>query len=394
MAHDLSRSALDHANPAVERKRLSGLVEISGQTDRVVVARASPGRRVTQGDVARVAGVHSTTVSLALRDSPALPPETRLRIKKLALEMGYFPDPMLQALVSYREACRGDRPLRTIAVLTNGPTEWGWRDCAPHEEAFVGMQHRAQELGFALEHFWLGCRDGVAHPPGLPALTASAPGFLLMANSGGTRPWEEMDGSLVHAVQVGHWSPDLPFTRVKDDEHATLKLALERVSALGYSRPGLVISAVDDDSRHAAWSVYFAAERMRACGRLDLPALTLQNPRGGGSREALATWCIDCNPDVVLGLGSGIFESLQDVNATRGREIGYADLRLSPGSALAGVTSVRERIGQCAVDLLVGLLRQNEGNRLRTATCLSLTGPWRDGAGLRRVSGSTRLASC
>ena len=36
------------------------------------------------------------------RNHPRLPEATRLRIQKLATEMGYTPDPFLRALVSYR----------------------------------------------------------------------------------------------------------------------------------------------------------------------------------------------------------------------------------------------------------------------------------------------------
>jgi len=59
-------------------------------------------QRVTMRQVATRAGVHSTTVSLALRNHPSLPVETRERLQALAKEMGYRPDPMLGALMHYR----------------------------------------------------------------------------------------------------------------------------------------------------------------------------------------------------------------------------------------------------------------------------------------------------
>ena len=56
-------------------------------------------RRVTLADIARVCSVHVTTVSLALRNSPRLPAETRERIQSTARRLGYTPDPWLRALV-------------------------------------------------------------------------------------------------------------------------------------------------------------------------------------------------------------------------------------------------------------------------------------------------------
>ena len=57
-------------------------------------------RRVTLADIAKRADVHVTTVSLAMRNHPRLPEETRKRIQALAEEMGYRPDPMMRALVA------------------------------------------------------------------------------------------------------------------------------------------------------------------------------------------------------------------------------------------------------------------------------------------------------
>jgi len=52
-------------------------------------------RRVTMSDVALAAHVHKSTVSLALRNQPKLNAATRERIRKIAEELGYRPDPML-----------------------------------------------------------------------------------------------------------------------------------------------------------------------------------------------------------------------------------------------------------------------------------------------------------
>ena len=55
-------------------------------------------RRVTQLDVAREAGVHRSTVSLAFRNHPSIPAETRERVMRVAKKLGYTIDPMLAAL--------------------------------------------------------------------------------------------------------------------------------------------------------------------------------------------------------------------------------------------------------------------------------------------------------
>ena len=74
--------------------------------------------RISLADIARKAGVHITTVSLALRDSPRLPVATKTRIKTLADEMGYQPDPMLSALTAYRRNAKIQQTQGTLAWIT------------------------------------------------------------------------------------------------------------------------------------------------------------------------------------------------------------------------------------------------------------------------------------
>jgi len=57
---------------------------------------------VTIKDIARTAGVSHTTVSRALRGSPAISDETTARIRQLAQEMGYTPSAVAQSLLSRR----------------------------------------------------------------------------------------------------------------------------------------------------------------------------------------------------------------------------------------------------------------------------------------------------
>lgn len=61
-----------------------------------------PGR-VTIKDLARAAGVSTTTVSLALRDDARISQATRARVQAVAAQLGYSRDPALAALVALRD---------------------------------------------------------------------------------------------------------------------------------------------------------------------------------------------------------------------------------------------------------------------------------------------------
>lgn len=69
-------------------------------------------RRVTIATIAEQAGVHRSTVSLALRDDPRLPVATRERIKGIARDLGYKPNHMARGLAG--------RSTDTVGILIPG----------------------------------------------------------------------------------------------------------------------------------------------------------------------------------------------------------------------------------------------------------------------------------
>ena len=56
----------------------------------------------SMSQLARVAGVHQSTVSRALRRDRSIPAATRQRIQALADKLGYRPHPLVSALVALR----------------------------------------------------------------------------------------------------------------------------------------------------------------------------------------------------------------------------------------------------------------------------------------------------
>ena len=102
-------------------------------------------KRLTQRDIARLAGVSQATVSLVLNASPAaqsrIPAETRDRVNKVIRETGYVADPAARRLVKGLN--------RILGVFTYEPA-------FPSEQAdfftpfLFGIEEAAQELGYDL----------------------------------------------------------------------------------------------------------------------------------------------------------------------------------------------------------------------------------------------------
>jgi len=75
--------------------------------------------RVTIKQVAEAAQVHYSTVSKALRGRGRIPTVTRNRILKIAGEIGYRQDSVMQALAAQRSRCSGLHRETRIVFLSN-----------------------------------------------------------------------------------------------------------------------------------------------------------------------------------------------------------------------------------------------------------------------------------
>src|SRR5689334_12380435 len=109
--------------------------------------------RTTQADVARRAGVHRTTVSLALKGHPRIPAATRKRIRRIADQLGYMPDPMLSSLVAYRSRNRPVAYRGSLAWLVSSALGFDWRDVPHFRNSYSGALARARRCGFEIELF-------------------------------------------------------------------------------------------------------------------------------------------------------------------------------------------------------------------------------------------------
>lgn len=356
-------------------------------------AGASPAARVTQNDIARAAGVHNTTVSLALRNSPAITEETRKRIHALAEQMGYHPDPALQALVAYRRGRITRDRKETIAYITNADTKWGWREMPAEELFYSGAGKKAAQYGYQLEHFWLG-------EPGMSQRRLSdmlfhrgITGALLASHRAAGDALLEFDWTRISAVKLGCFPHAPALHRVTADHHGVVQAAMKRALAAGYRRIGLVLPKAWDDSADQAWSSGFLIEQNRLPGlhRLPIHFHPVKSGDSSGGRhmvgasdtEKLAKWFAAFRPDVILSSWSVVGGDFAELGITVGRDVGFVDLFLTRSDQqLAGVRQNSERVGEVATEMLVNLMQQNLAGAPAVPTATLVEGVWCDGESL------------
>ncbi|MFH1496604.1 MAG: LacI family DNA-binding transcriptional regulator [Verrucomicrobiota bacterium] len=310
--------------------------------------------RVLIRDVAGRAGVSPATVSRALRDDPRIRAGVRARVRALADEMGYRPDPHLRALAKYRAQGRAAEFRGVLAWVTNERRRDGWRH---YEKAayFDGAKRRAAELGYDVEHFW-------ASEPGLtPARlrqilhTRGVRGVLLPPPSP-DRPRVELPWEGLAVVSFGCSRVEPRLHSIHNHHYRSMELLLAELKALGYRRPGLALSRSINASVDGAWSAAYFNFNYESAGALPVPLIA----DGWGAAELLA-WRSARRVDVVLSDSHHVLDWLRESGLKVPAQCGFAMTGRHRGHPdCAGIDENSPVIGASAVDLLTSLVERGE----------------------------------
>ncbi len=349
--------------------------------------------RITMATVAARAGVHTTTVSLALRNHPSLPLETRQRLQELAADMGYQRDPALTALVAYR---RGSRPTKgnpLLAYVTNWESRLGWKDHPAHLAFFEGAQRKGTELGYQLEHFWLR-EEGMTHRRMSHILHARGiTGVILASHEKEAGVPVDFEWSKFSAVKIDSVPCSRPLHMVTNDQRMIVALAMQRVMAAGYRRIGFVMPFWWDAFVARAWSGGFLAEQQRLDASDQIPILYFSTPLCLGRQapvndhavpqEQLSTWLRTHRPEVIVSCGPFVKAPLAELGVTIPKDIAFVDTFLeNPDGGVAGVHQNCHRVGELAVEAVAGQLQEHLAGIPTVPTATLVEGTWHDGASL------------
>lgn len=332
--------------------------------------------RVTQGDVARRVGLDRSTVSMALRNHPNIPPRTRERIVRAAEKLGYVPDPMLAALAAYRSQKRQAAFRGTLAWLIDSNYGYDWRDRPHFVEYHQGALKRGRALGYRLKIFDL-------HSPQMtPARTAAIlrarniSGILLCPQPQPDTilqfPWE-----FFSAVTFGYTLTKPQLHTVTATHYRAMLHTMRELSSLGYRRIGLALHEEHDRrTDHNYLAGYLVARQLDP--RLEtLPVLGAAYTDG----PAVRTWLRRCRPDAVVTGSVLTLETLRDLGIAVPGQVGLACPVLPWGeSRAAGVMENNPRIGAVAADFLVSMIQRGERGVPGTAERIHVEGRWQDGA--------------
>jgi LacI family transcriptional regulator/LacI family repressor for deo operon, udp, cdd, tsx, nupC, and nupG len=338
--------------------------------------------RLTHQDIARQADMDRSTVSLALQNHPRVARKTRERIQKLALEMGYKPDPMLAALAVY--SSRKKPPLfeGSLAWVVNRNTpasDWpddDWRKIGLFAEYFDGAKSRAAERGYKIEEFELDEKRLGAGRVANILRARNIRGVLLCPQPNASVslefPYEDFS-----CVTYGHTLEKPQLHKVVTSQYQSMITVMGKVRAAGYRRIGLMYSRRNSSrSIHNSLAGYLADE-------------FLHNPLNGippidPSEDDIKVWFHKYKPDAIV--SAHVIDGLEviETNGLRVPEDVALAMPVIPDRSgrIAGIYENSGHMGRMAVDLLVSMIHAGERGIPEVVHVTTVNGEWIPGDSL------------
>lgn len=345
-----------------------------------------PKRNTTLATLAVAAGCSVSTVSRALRGSPSLPQRTIERVRRTAERLGYQPNPLVSEVMrlmrgSHLAAARG-----TLAYLVFGDTREAWRRHLTYVGFFEGARARAKELGFSLEKFWT---DDPAMTPARLSQILRARGItgVIVGPSPGLPHAPKLDWTGFAPVKIGVPFADLPLPCAVSNQYRAMLQVIERLTAHGYRRLGLVLQEHQNIKTAGMWAAPLAYYEQHLRPSERVAPLILKTWQEG----EFSAWYRAHRPEVIIGLRSELMEWLRHQGSAVPKDTGFVHLdRCTEPGDFAGIDQRPREVGSAAVDLVVTLLLSNERKLQVAPRQLLVEGVWVEGPTIRTLGTGRR----
>ncbi|GHB99988.1 LacI family DNA-binding transcriptional regulator [Cerasicoccus arenae] len=343
-----------------------------------------PPKRPNMQHIADAAGVSKSAVSLALRKDPRIPEVTRKRIAKIAEDLGYRRNPVIDSLMTQLRA--GHQP--------NFRANLGLVNCSPEKDICKnhtfrrlreGVLRRSEQLGYGVEEFWLQQPD--LRPQRLKQilLARGIHGLILIAS---------LDQKTIHqhdysdfwndfacaVIGVTHFNDNL--NCASNDQYLTARRATQMVLEYGYKRPLLVVPTQDDKLLDDKFSAGFlSVVRFLSPENFLMPV----NYRDENLPETIAA-IQQHEPDVIITNKTELYDVMLDTGVSFPTDMGLVHLDWHDGIPhIAGMRQNNRVVGSAGVDLVAGQLYKNEFGPQKYPQVVQIESAWIHGPSVRKI---------
>jgi len=334
--------------------------------------------RITHKAVALAAKVDSSTVCLALNNSPKLPAATKERIVAIARKMGYQRDPMLSALAAYRRA--GSSPVfhGMLGWIVNSRSGYDWQLPPEYRDYHAGAKERAAHLGYQLAV--LDLNDYESNPQRLvDVLRARNIRGVLVCPQPDAHTLLSLNFGDLSAVSFGYTVKSPLLHLVTSHHYAALRMVLGELRARGYRRVGYAIpDSHNERLDHNYMAGYLLEQRTWPADQRLTPFVG--EPRLGPFRQ----WLREERPDAVVTTHYIFPEMIGALRIKVPQKLGVAIISLADSVRnYAGIDEDSREVGRVATGLLASLVERGEKGIPERPQRVLVRGAWREGATLQ-----------
>lgn len=327
---------------------------------------------VTLHDVAKAAGVHYSTVSLALRGNARIASTTRENVQKVAARLGYTAHPAARALVERRNSKTLRGPV--IAWIENHPPDVVQDSIGYRHLVLKGARRLAKTLGYSWQTFRIGT-DGVPADDLDANLRQAEAECVIIGQFIPGHAELQLDWERYCIVRVDSQFLSTPVHCVSSDRILNVRRAFKEMWLSGHRRIGLCTSRLQEDctrQRHAMG--YLMEEKCLDAPERIPPLFYPYGTRPKELTKELSLWIAKHQPTVVL----HDFDSrwLGPPPANHVRWINLCETHVRPG--FGGIDPMAAKVGEKAVETVAMLLRTGERGIPRFAHDTYVEGRWSD----------------
>lgn len=322
-------------------------------------------RPITIRHLAKLSRVSDATVSMALRNHPAISAATRDRVQALAKKLGYRGNVLVSALLTQVRRGKVDTSGQVIALLQEGDSPGVSPSIVEGTEA---AKRRARLLGMKVETFLTGRRGERSAGVNRVLVSRGIRGVIIgpvslelgrLAFDWGRFAW----------IAVGYSFRQQEMHRVAHAHFAGTITCHEQMLKAGCKRVGCVLRRDDDERSRHFWQAG-ARSAPHIHGGRAVPPLILE---GAEDRAVFERWLARHRPDGVMG---NYPDTVADWIAELGLRLPYASLDQHPGRPWSGIRQSWEAIFSTAVDQLAGELARNEFGLPESPRDTLIKGTW------------------
>lgn len=344
---------------------------------------------VTLNEIAKRGNVSRSTVSLALRDHPKISAPVRARLKQIARELGYKPNPLVAAHMAHLRAVHPHYTGQCIAFVCNRSLREVEADTkTPVRYYYRGAKERAAELGFEFEFFNL--RDhGMTGRRLSQILTARGIcGVIIPPLSEGRGVSDvTLDWDSFALATIEHTFLEPRLHKVCNDEFSTIGRTVQHLLDHGFSRIGIAMQSKMDDHANHFWLAGYQAFQALAEPEHRVPHFITSD----WTREAFAKWFNQWKPEAIITINDDIVRWLRDLGQRVPEDVSCVTLYWKEDRPhLSGFYQNHELSAAGAVDLVAAQLNRNERGLPAAPKTMLTQAVWRDGLTLRSKTAPAR----